>query len=160
MWGGNFQLKIKMRGTAYTVVVSAASAPKPDKSNNPLGSQLVVPYWLVRPTLDRDKANMHMGTLKSTLTIAVGKDGNDSAEEAVMIPILVNHKAIQDGDELVVYKDDDTKKESLAPAPKPAPKPEPAPEPKPAPKQEPPPPGHKRSMPVSRSRLTRPAKKA
>ena len=98
---------------------------------------------------------MHIGTLKSTLTIAVGKDGNDSAEEAVMIPILVNHKAIQDGDELFVYKDVDTK-ESLAPAPKPAPKPEPKPEPKPAPKQEP----KKRAMPVTNIRLNQPAKKA
>ena len=100
-------IKLKLRvGTVYTVVVAAASTPKPDKSANPLKKELIVPYWLVRSTGDKEKANMHHSTM---------------TEEAVMIPILQNSRVLQEGDELFVHKEEiEAKTESLAPAPKPA----------------------------------------
>ena len=91
-----------MRGTTYTVVILAASAPKPDKSANPLSNELIVPYWLVRSTWDKQKANMHHCTMLCTMSIT---SGPQSAEETVEIPILQNSRVLNEGDELFAYNE-------------------------------------------------------
>ena len=127
----------------YIITIAAPPPPKPDKSATPLRKDLIVPYWLVRTTSDKDKANMKDGTLKSTTTIGIGNE--EWAEEAIIIPVLVNSKVLEEGDELLVYKEDGKNKaESLAPAPKP----EAAPS------------GSKRVMPTAVKRLNQPKKKA
>ena len=40
------------------VTIAAASALRPDKSSKPLSKNIIVPYWLVRSTSDKEKANM------------------------------------------------------------------------------------------------------
>ena len=113
--GQHIQLTLK----TYTVVVVAASAPKPDKSMHPLGHELIVPYWLVRPTCSREQANMHYSSMKCTLSLATGKE--DSADEAIVVAIMQNSRVLKEGDELFVHKEEiGAKAESLAPAPTPA----------------------------------------
>ena len=108
---------LRVKGTVYAVVVAAASAPRPDKSADPLKKELIVPYWLVRTTGDKEKANMYYSTMKCTMSIAAGKE--ESAEDAVMIPILQNSRVLNEGDELFTNKEAiEPPKESLAPAPK------------------------------------------
>ena len=133
-----------MKGTGtYIVAIVAAPPPKPDKSATPLRKDLIVPYWLVRTTSDKDKANVKYGTLKSTTAIGIGNE--EWAEEAITIPVLVNSKVLDEGDELLVSKEESkTKAESLAPAPKP----------------EAAPPGSKRVRPTAVKRLYQPLKKA
>ena len=115
--GGHIKLLLRVKGSAYAVVVAAASAPRPDKSANPLKKELIVPYWLVRTTGDNEKANMQLSQMKCTVSVAAGKD--ESAEDSIMIPILQNSKVLNEGDELMTYKEAIVPpKESLAPAPK------------------------------------------
>jgi len=119
-----------LNGTKYIVTIAAASAPRPDKSNKPLSKDLIVPYWLVRPTTDKQTANMQIATMKSTVTIAAGD--KESPEEAIMIPIMENFKALKAGDELLVYKGPThVAAEPLAPAPKAVPASKPVAAPKP-----------------------------
>ena len=115
----HIQLKLRMSMTTYTIVFAAAPTPKPDKSIHPLGKELIVPYWLGRPTCSREQANMHYSSMKCTLSLTTGKE--DSADEAIVVPIMQNSRTLEEGDELFVYKEEiGAKTESLAPAPKPA----------------------------------------
>ena len=84
----------------FVVVFSAESAPRP-----PVNRELIIPYWLVRSTSDKEKANMHHSTLKVRLTSSTDSKANDIAQETVTIPILQNVKMIEEDEELVAYRD-------------------------------------------------------
>ena len=102
--GPHVHIKIPMKefgGRAHIVTFSAASAPKADKSSKPFAKELIVPFWLVRYTADKDLANMDRSTLKCTCSFTAG--GEESKGDAVLIPILQNLKAIKEGDELLTY---------------------------------------------------------
>ena len=94
----HIRLKLRIKGIAYIVTITAASAPKPTKSSKPLAKELIVPYWLVRSTSDKEKANMHHSTMMCTMMCTIPQC--ESAEETVMVPTLVNTKVLQEGDEL------------------------------------------------------------
>ena len=93
------QIKIRLKKT-FTVTfghgVIATVQPVPKK-------QLVVPYWLLGATGDKDRANMAMSTIKCTMNCQVGK--HEAAEESVLVPILQNTKCIKENEELLVFKD-------------------------------------------------------
>ena len=80
---------------------SAASAPNVGTSNQHFATELIVPFWLVRYTADKDLANMDRSTLKCTCSFTAG--GEESKGDAVLIPILQNTKAVKEGVELLIY---------------------------------------------------------
>ena len=84
----------------YVVVFSAESAPRP-----PVNRELIIPYWLVRSTSQKEKANMRHSTLTVRLTSSTDAKANDIAQETVTIPILQNVKMIEEDEELVAYRD-------------------------------------------------------
>ena len=49
---------------------------------------------------------MHHSTVKFTMAVATENKDNDTAEEAGKIPIMQNTKQLEEGDELVVYRED------------------------------------------------------
>ena len=106
--GPNVQIKVRQMGhggSTFTATFSAASAPKKDDtSSKPFAKELLVPFWLVRSTGDKDRANMHHSTLKCTLPVQAGKE--ETGCDAVIIPILQNSKAVKEGDELLVFNGD------------------------------------------------------
>ena len=115
--GQYIQLKIRQKavgGTAYIATFSAASAPKPDKSSKPFAKELIVPYWFVRSTGDKERANMHYTTMKCTVAITAGKE--EANDEHVLIPILQNLKPLKEGDELLIYHEVEVKTFTIEPA--------------------------------------------
>ena len=115
--GPHIQLKLPMKefgGIVHIVTFSAASAPKADKSSKPFAKELIVPFWLVRSTGDKDRANMHRSTMKSTMAITAGKE--ETNEEPVLIPILQNLKPLKEGDELLKYDGLEMKTFTIEPA--------------------------------------------
>ena len=89
----------------YEVVFSAAAAPKADKSmSKPFAKEILVPYWMVQSTNNKEAANMQESTLKFKMTMATDNEDEPSIDECVKIPILTNTKPVQVGDELIVYK--------------------------------------------------------
>ena len=102
--GPHIRLKIPLNdfgGRAHIVTFSAESAPKAEQSNKPFANELLVPFWLVRSTGDKDRANMHRSTMKSTMAITAGKE--ETNEEPVLIPILQNTRPLKEGEELLTY---------------------------------------------------------
>ena len=96
------QLKIRQKETfivTFSPVTFKPDVEKPTANEK----QLIVPYWLVRATGDKDRANMAMSTIKCTMNCQVGK--HEAAEESVLIPILQNTKCIKENEELLVFKD-------------------------------------------------------
>ena len=115
--GQHIQLKIPMKefgGIVHIVTFSAASAPKPDKSSKPFAKELIVPFWLVRSTGDKDRANMHYTTMKCTVAITAGKE--EANDEQILIPILQNSKQLKEGDELLIYHEQEVKTFTIEPA--------------------------------------------
>ena len=97
---------------------SAAAAPKADTSNKPFAKELLVPFWLMRSTGDKDRANMAQSTLKCTTSIAAGKEEHKG--DAVFLPTLQNTKVLKEGDELLTYDGDLVKPaHTIEPAPAP-----------------------------------------
>ena len=66
--------------------------------------QLVVPYWLVGATGDKDRANMQHATLKCTTSIVTGTE--EPADDVGSIPILQNFKAVEENEELLVLDEE------------------------------------------------------
>ena len=102
--GPHIRLKIPLNdfgGRAHIVTFSAESAPKAEQSNKPFANELLVPFWLVRSTGDKDRANMHRSKMKSFLAVSLGKGQTNG--EPVFIPILQNSKPVKRGDELLIY---------------------------------------------------------
>ena len=98
-------LQMKSGGGKYEVVFSAASAPKADKSvAKPFAKELLVPYWMVQSTNNKEAANMQESKLTLHMTLATDNEDEPSIDEFVKIPILTNTKPVQVGDELIVYK--------------------------------------------------------
>ena len=96
------QLRLKESvGDTFTATFRAADVPMDVTSNPPFAKELIVPFWLVRSTADENLANMGRSTLKCTCSITAG--GEESKGDTVLIPILHNTKARQEGDELLVY---------------------------------------------------------
>ena len=87
-------------GNVFNATFSAASAPKAD-ATTAFAKELIVPFWLVRSTGDKDRANMHRSTLVCKMSIAAGKE--EGVCDPVPVPILQNTKVLQEGDELLVY---------------------------------------------------------
>ena len=83
-------------GDTFAVIIAAASTPKPDKSNKPCAKAVVVPYWLVRQTDDKDRANMHRSTLSCKTAFTTGKKA--TADDAILMPILQNSKVVNEGE--------------------------------------------------------------
>ena len=96
--------RVTIGGETFTVALSAGSLPKPSQSGKPFAKAFVVPYWLVRETDDSDRGNMHRSTLKCTMSFTAGKES--TAEDAIIIPILQNSRAVKEGEELLVYNGD------------------------------------------------------
>ena len=96
------QLRLKeFGGSTFIATFLAASAPKVGTSTQPFATELIVPFWLVRYTADKDLANMDRSTLKCTCSFTAG--GEESKGDAVLIPILQNTKVVKEGDELLIY---------------------------------------------------------
>ena len=57
----------------------------------------------MRSTDDKDRANMHVSSLKCTMSIGAGKE--ETVEEPVMLPCMQNSKAVKEGDELLVFSE-------------------------------------------------------
>ena len=98
-------LTLKMKGVGtYSVVFAAAPAPKVDLSKaEPLANELVIPYWQVKITRDKELANMIETPAKFKMGLATD---NDNVEDVAKIKILTNSKVLREGDELTVYKED------------------------------------------------------
>ena len=97
------QLKIRSHKETFVVTFSPANfKPDPQKPRDN-EKQLVVPFWMVRATGDKDRANMAMSTIKCTMNCQVGK--HEAAEESVLIPILQNTKCIKENEELLVFNE-------------------------------------------------------
>ena len=61
----------------------------------PSGKDIVVPLWYVKTTADSDKANMEVvGTMES-----------GSANRGLKVPLMKNHKDIEEGDILMKYEE-------------------------------------------------------
>ena len=75
--------------------------PTTEKSIMPFEKSLIVPYWLVRRTCNRSRANMQEATLWTNSKIMVENRGYG---RKVAIPILQNSKALNVGDELLVFE--------------------------------------------------------
>ena len=103
--GGSKYVKLKLKQKGETFVVTfTGSDNKPSKgSADPFGSVLIVPYWSVQYTSHAAHANMQHSTLKCTMSIAAGKE--ETADDAVTIPILQNSKVVKEGEELFVSKE-------------------------------------------------------
>ena len=73
--GAYIQLKIRVKeaGSVFAVTFSPASGPKADPTTA-FAKELIVPFWLVRSTGDKDRANMHRSTLVCKMSIAAGKE--------------------------------------------------------------------------------------
>ena len=78
------------------------SLPKAD-TTTAFAKELIVPFWLVRPTGDKDRANMHRSTIVCKMSVAAGKE--ECTCDPVLVPILTNTKTIQQGDELLIYSE-------------------------------------------------------
>ena len=97
------QLRIRSQKETFVVTFSPVNF-KPDvQKPRDNEKQLIVPYWLVRATGDKDRANMAMSTIKCTMNCQVGK--HEAAEESVSIPILQNTKCIKENEELLVFNE-------------------------------------------------------
>ena len=100
-----FTLQMKSGAAKYEVVFTAASAPKPDKSAaKPFAKELLVPYWMVQSTNNKEAANMQQSRLTLHMTLGTDNEDEPSIDESVKIPILINTKPVQVGDELIVYR--------------------------------------------------------
>ncbi len=98
-------LQMKSGAAKYEVVFSAASAPKADKSvAKPFAKEILIPYWMVQITNNKEAANMQESKLRLNMTMATDNEDEPSIDEFVKIPILTNTKPVQVGDELIVYK--------------------------------------------------------
>ena len=105
--GPHIRLKIPLNdfgGRAHIVTFSAESARKAEQSSKPFANELLVPFWLVRSTGDKDRANMQKTIVKSFLAVTLGKGQTNG--EPVFIPILQNSKPVKKGDELLTYAGD------------------------------------------------------
>ena len=97
------QLKVRSQKETFVVTFSPVNfKPDPQKPRDN-EKQLVVPFWMVRATGDKDRANMAMSTIKCTMNCQVGK--HEAAEESVLVPILQNTKCIKENEELLVFKE-------------------------------------------------------
>ena len=65
-----------------------------------LEKTIVAPYWLIRCVQDKNMANMRKATIACTMTTAAG---DETANQRVTLPILQNIKALNEGDELVLF---------------------------------------------------------
>ena len=98
-------------------------------------------------TKDRPEKQTFRGHLNDGLSSRHNVDDSqaaeDAAKEAAMIPIMQNTKELQEGDELVVYKEESLRRQTLAPASTPNAAPS----------------AKKRAMPPAVKRLNQPKKK-
>ena len=104
--GPHIRLKIPLNdfgGRAHIVTFSAESARKAEQSNKPFAKELLVPFWLVRSTGDKDRANMHRSTIVYKMSHASGKEECTCA--LVFVPILTNTRVVQQGEELLTYSE-------------------------------------------------------
>ena len=100
---GNFiKIKVQEQGKTYAVTFGPATFNKPSTENHyaHFRKQLLVPYWLVGSTGDRDCANMELSTIKCPMPIAA-KD--ETVDDEVTIPILRNFKVVKENEELLVF---------------------------------------------------------
>ena len=66
--------------------------------------ELSVPFWMVRSTGDKDRANMQHSTLMCNVPIATGKE--EDTCDPVLVPILQNTRPLKEGEELLTYNGD------------------------------------------------------
>ena len=92
--GAYIQLKIRMKECidVFIATVSAASAPTAN-TTTAFANELIVPFWMVRSTGDKDRANMQHSTLWCPTSI---------------VPILQNTRPLKEGEELLIFNGDFT----------------------------------------------------
>ena len=61
-----------------------------------------VPAWYVNPTSDKKRANIKISMGKVSVDMKLAKN---TSESTVAIPVLVNTRAVSEGDELMYYSD-------------------------------------------------------
>ena len=88
------RLKLKMNGTQYIITMLAASALKPDKSSKPLSKDLIVPYWLVRSTSDKDEANMCHSAVDVRIASSMHQVSMPILGDLATVPIMQNTKLL------------------------------------------------------------------
>ena len=113
--GAYIQLKIRMKevtGHVFTATFTAASAPKAD-ATTAFAKELIVPFWLVRSTSDKERANMHRSTVPYKASMATGKE--ESTCDPVQVPILQNTRPLKEGEELLTYSEVEVPKHSIEP---------------------------------------------
>ena len=71
--------------------------------SKPFAKEILVPYWMVQSTNNKEAANMQESKLRFNMTMATDNEDEPSIDETVKIPILTNTKPVQVGDELIVY---------------------------------------------------------
>jgi len=104
--GARIQLKIQMKectGNVFIATFTAASAPKAD-ATTAFAKELIVPFWLVKATGDKDRANMHRSTVVYKTSMATGKE--EGTCDPVLVPILQNTRPLKEGEELLTYDGD------------------------------------------------------
>ena len=79
------------------------SAPKAD-ATTAFAKELIVPFWLVRPTGDKERANMHRSTVVYKTSMATGKE--EGTCDPVLVPVLQNTRPLKEGEELLIYNGD------------------------------------------------------
>ena len=63
--------------------------------NPPSGKGIVVPFWYVKTTADNEKANMEV----------VGEIESGRANRGFKVPLMKNHKDLEEGDILMKYEE-------------------------------------------------------
>ena len=99
---GGLEIKVLgPEGVTYVATVQQVGIGKPDRSKRkPLEKTLVAPYWLIRCVQDKNMANMRKATIACIMTTAAG---DETTSQRVTLPILQNVKALEEGDELVLF---------------------------------------------------------
>ena len=100
----NVGIEIKVLGpdgVTYVATVQSMGIGKFDRSKTkPLEKTLVAPYWLIRCVQDKNMANMRKATIACIMTTVAG---DETTSQRVTLPILQNVKALEEGDELVLF---------------------------------------------------------
>ena len=99
---GGVEIKVPgPKGVTYVATVQSMGIGKLDRNKKkPLEKTIVAPYWLIRCVQDKNMANMRKATIACTMTTAAG---DETANQRVTLPILQNIKALNEGDELVLF---------------------------------------------------------
>ena len=108
------QLKIRVKeiGSVFAATFSAASGPKAHPTTA-FAKELIVPFWLVRSTGDKDRANMIRSAFVCKMSMAAGKE--ETTCDPVSVPILQNTRPLKEGEELLTYDDILVKAHSMEP---------------------------------------------